>query len=78
MGYVYKLRTDRISGQDGEVHTVYGIELFEEGHCVQSVGDVFLDPEEADNFVSMCNRLQLSKVHLMDVIEDALIKKYML
>lgn len=72
MGYIYNLRTDLIAGQNGESHTVYGIDLFEEGHCVQSVGNIFLDPEEAKKFVSMCNRLKLSKVHLMDVIEDAL------
>lgn len=72
MGDIYNLRTDLIVGQNCEAHTVYGIDLFEGGHCVQSVGNIFLDPEEAKKFVSMCNRLKLSKVHLMDVIEDAL------
>ena len=34
--------------------------------------DVFLNKEEAEAFVTLCNRLHLSLIHLPDAIEDAL------
>ncbi len=72
MKFMYKLRDDQVLDQNGEAHTVYGIELWEDGVCVRAVSDVFFARERAAEFVSLCNRLQLSAIHLEDVIEDVL------
>ncbi len=71
MGCTYRLRMDQIDDQSGTTHTVYGVELWEDGCLVRAVDDVFFDREKAEEFVSLCNRLQLSAVHLTDVIADA-------
>ena len=49
------------------------------GICVQNgasdsccIPDVFLHEQEAKDFVARLNELQLSPIHLMDAIEDAL------
>ena len=39
---------------------------------VASVHDVTTDKQALDELVSLCNRLELSTVHLMDVVEDFL------
>lgn len=39
---------------------------------VVSVHDVTTDKQALDDLVSLCNRLELSTVHLMDVVEDFL------
>ena len=36
------------------------------------ISDVFLNTEEAQQFVEMCNRLQLDTIHLSEAVEDAL------
>ena len=39
---------------------------------IAHVSDVFLNTEEAQQFVEACNRLQLDTIHLPEAIEDAL------
>ena len=65
----YQLRSDTIVDDDGVSHTVYGIDLPSENI---SVKDVFYDRKEAEAFIKTCNRLNLSPLHLHDVIEDVL------
>lgn len=72
MRCIYKLRTDQILDEENQKHTVYGIEAWEKGRCLQSVGDIFFDFQKAEEFVRKCNQLELSVIHLMDVIMDIL------
>ena len=65
----YQLRSDTVLDEDGKRHTTYGIEY---RPANVSVKDVFLDKEKAAAFVAKCNALDLSPIHLYDVIEDAL------
>ena len=58
--------------------TSYGIAAYadadEDGTAtiVASVHDVTTDKQAIDELVSLCNRLDLSTVHLIDVVEDFL------
>ncbi len=70
--YTYTLIADQIEDQSGEVCTVYGVELWEDRRYVCVVNDIFFDREKATEFVSLCNQLQLSAVHLMCVIADVI------
>ena len=68
---IYSLGTD--------LRTSYGIaayaESVEDGTAtiVVSVHDITTDKQALDELVSLCNRLELSTVHLMDVVEDFLV-----
>ena len=65
----YKIRIDTILDEDGSPHTVYGIETMNQ---VLSISDVFTDYRAASRFVALCNDLDLSTIHLRDVIDDLL------
>ena len=53
----------------GNSHTVYGIETINK---TISVPDIFTDESTASHFVALCNELDLSPIHIHDVIDDLL------
>lgn len=65
----YRLRSDTTIDEYGKSRTVYGIELPDVNI---SIKDVFCRREEAETFIEKCNRLDLSPIHLYDVIDDSL------
>lgn len=65
----YKLRTDTVRSELGQPVTVYGIEA--PSHNI-SVPDIFTSLPAAEEFVSLCNRLDLSPEHVYEVIDDLL------
>lgn len=65
----YQLRSDTTIDDEGISHTVYGIDLPSENI---SVKDVFCNRKEAEAFIKLCNDLDLSPLHLHDVIQDVL------
>ena len=69
----YKVRTDIILDEDNQEHIVYGVDVYRDNHLVKSVPDVFLECDKAIKFVCLCNDLKLSEIHIMSVIEDAII-----
>ena len=74
MKYTYRVRTDTIADDDDNSVVVYGIDVTnEKGIVTNSVPNMFLKKHNAQKLVALCNELKLSPVHLMDVIEDALI-----
>ena len=52
----------------------YGIAAYaeEEQTCITKLHDITSDKNALAEFVSLCNRLQLSPNHLYDVVEDFL------
>ncbi len=73
MTVIYRLRTDEIYDEEGILHTVYGIDVLNNQNCIiDSIADIFLDGVKAKKFVDLCNELNLSLIHLPEVIEDAL------
>ena len=63
-----------------EMRTSYGIVAYSNADqdgsktIVASVRDVTCDKAELTKLVNDCNRLELSTVHLSDVVEDFLLK----
>ena len=65
----YQLRSDTILDDKGISHTVYGVDLPSENI---SIKDVFCNRKEAETFIKLCNDLDLSPLHLQDVLQDIL------
>ena len=57
---------------DGETHIGYGIAYTEDRAL--SVEDLTTNPTSAAKLVKLCNDLDLSPIHLMDVAEDFLVE----
>ena len=57
---------------DGEAHIGYGIGYTE--NSVLSFEDLTLNPIAVEKLVKLCNELNLSPIHLKDVVEDFLIE----
>lgn len=64
----YKLRTDTVRSELGQPVTVYGITL--DGSL--SIPDIFTSRPAAEEFIKLCNRLELSPIHIYEVIDDLL------
>ena len=65
----YHIRKDQIQDEQGNVHIVYGVEVPSEGI---SIPDIFFDEDQATQFVFLCNSLNLSTLHIIDVVNDLL------
>lgn len=65
----YILRSSEVVDEEEHTHTVYGIDVPTE-HI--SIPDIFTDRATAVKFVNTCNELELSTIHIYDVIEDVL------
>lgn len=65
----YQPRSDTTIDDEGKTRIVYGIELPSENI---SVKDVFCNRKEAETFIKLCNDLDLSPLHLQDVLQDIL------
>ena len=72
---IYQVRTDTITGEEGEAVKVYGISAIDPDtlKAKDSIPDVFFDKEKAEAFVALCNSLKLDLIHLRDVVEDQLV-----
>ena len=71
MKYVYSVRCDRLD-LHGNVTRVYGVDV-RDGKCtVKSSVNLFVSKEEAEDFVAICNRLDLDIIHFDDVVLDLL------
>ena len=70
MNVTYHLCVGNAQDASGMVRTVYGIELRRGNLVKQAFPDLFTDADEAEQFVQLCNRLELSEIHFRDVVED--------
>ncbi len=73
MTYTYKIQPGTAYDEDGNTHTVYGIDLFADGEILNSLPDIFFDKQKAEELAYLCNSLSLSPKHFFDVAEDAII-----
>lgn len=65
----YILREDKLLDENGQEYISFGIDYPEERI---SIPDIFLERAKAEIFVKTCNDLDLSPIHLQDVIQDVL------
>ncbi len=72
--YNYKVNESTITDELGNPHIVYGISLYIADANTPSrvINDIFPNIEQATALAKMCTEIQLSPVHLDDVIADLL------
>ncbi len=70
---IYSLEEGFFTDEEGATHKTYGISAKDfNGHIFTLFPDIFLDKQNAENLVNLCNESKLELCHLSDVIEDAL------
>ena len=57
---------------NGNEKTGYGIDVYKKGTYIGNIPSVFSKEKDAEEFVCLCNRLNLSPIHLENVIYDIL------
>ena len=68
MKSTYSVRSDTFTDDQNQQHTVYGLDIL----GADSIPNIFTTKAEAEQFSSLCNRLDLSPIHIHDVIDDIL------
>ena len=72
--------TKEIYSHQNNTRTAFGISAYEDSesnesdYALETVSDVTSDEKTIIELVDNCNRLELSSVHLKDVVEDFLAK----
>ena len=74
MPCIYKLTKTAVTDECGKPHITFGIAVYENGakDPTRIIDSIFTDLSMAEEFVLVCNRLELSPDHLDDVIADTL------
>ena len=68
MKNTYSVRTDVIKDDQNTTNIVYGLNIIGS----DPIPNIFTSRSEAARFSSICNRLDLSPIHIHDVIDDLL------
>lgn len=66
----YCIQKESIAVENGKIHTVYGIELWQDGKLVKTTHNVFCDKATAEHYITLFNKNKLSPMHLEDIIEE--------
>ncbi len=66
----YCIQKENITIEDSGMHTVYGIELWQDGKLIRTVRDVFCNKATAEHYIALFNKFELSPMHLDDIIEE--------
>lgn len=69
MSHKYQVRIDKILDDSNNECLVFGIDIPALG---KSIPNIFAERHAADYFVRLCNRLDLSPIHIFEVIDDLL------
>ncbi len=70
---IYSLAKGVFTDEEGVSHKTYRISAKDfNGNISASLTDIFLDKQNAESLVNLCNESKLELCHLLDVIEDAL------
>ena len=73
---ILKLRTDELTTEDGVAYTAYGVDvIYPDGRTV-SISDVSLSRQKVEELVQLCNSLEVSECHVMDVVGECAINDY--
>ena len=76
MKYLYKLRADIIYDESDVPFTVYGVDCLSAGNIILSVEDIFFDLHKAEEFVVLCNSVNLSPAYLETMANNAVEELY--
>lgn len=79
MTFCYRLNEANVTDESGALHAVYGADATDaSGNILESVTDIFFHRQSAEDFIALCNALQLHPRHLRDAAENALVAQYSL
>ncbi len=73
--FTYQTQEEKIYHPLTGSYTAYGILVVCQSKLIEYVSNVFLNRAEAEDFVGLCNELELDVIHLHDVIEDTIRQK---
>lgn len=75
---MYKIRTDEIKDEKGELFAVYGFDVVlpDNTEAVKSYPDIFFDRESAENFIEELNDSDIETNHIPEIIDDMLCAMY--
>ena len=65
---MYVINQSTITDENGQQHTTYGISYND-----TTVKDISINKAKVENLISLCNKLDLSPIHIYDVIDDFLV-----
>lgn len=65
---MYKLNQSTVTDENNSEHDTYGITCGE-----RTIKDISTDKQRIEALIELCNSLELSPIHLDDVIEDFLV-----
>lgn len=68
----YKSIRENLFSEEIGNYVSYGIELIDDGLIVRKISDISTDEKTVLHLVSLANELELSPIHIDDVIEDIL------
>lgn len=74
--YSYSYVREILQNEEVGEYSAYGVQIscitYEKCEPIQYISDVFVSEQDAKAFVDECNRLQLSPIHIDDVVQDVL------
>lgn len=77
MNLVYRLTTDTVIDDTQRSFSVYGIEVVRDGdhvEVIKSVPAVSIRKDLVESVIKLCNKVNLSPIHLEDIIMDEIIQ----
>ncbi len=60
--------------EDNIKYRAYGIDVFEENKLIKTVKDISLERASLERLIHKCNLLNVSLIHIDDVLEDFMMK----
>lgn len=70
--YRYTAVCEKLYSDELGEYESYGIEIRKNGELVCRVSDISTDKDELERLAELCEREELSPIHIYDVIEDFL------
>lgn len=68
----YRIFKEIIIEKGGVTYSTYGIEIIKSGKAERRISDVSCSYSKVKELCSLCNQLEVSSLHIDDVIEDFL------
>ena len=66
----YTVRSDIVTDDEGNVHTVYGFNVFEGGKIIRVLPDLFTDKDTAYRYAGLFCRYGMPVAQLDEVLEE--------
>ncbi len=68
----YRIFKEKLTGESDVQYFAYGIEVIKSGIIERRISDITCSYPKIKKLCSLCNQLEVSPLHIDDVIEDFL------